>query len=455
MKKRFSIIVAGLLAMFFAVSDHPGAIAQTDEDISLFLQAGQECYNKGELANAALEFENILLIDRQNFAARIWLTQVYLDMKDIDKARNLLTEASLQAPDHPKVIQLQKMIGELKKPVTIIRATDPVVREALTLIGSGTRLRQYGLVIPESKVTRDTEENKLLVFDGLEIEAEKPKEKEIELQKYFAPETGPLADVFNALESQGLNAALDLYFTKVIADPGLASKDDRGLLARGNETFSTRYSSNPEDVEARYFYGTLQFINGLYADAEKILAPLKSDPGDYAERLQPVFAALGKWRDNENMQLLALKRAEEERLAQEAFEKEEAQKKKDDIWAKLKRKRAARNNASDSVDAGGSEGVAEAAVMHAEGYELYKKGKLDEAIAKYDEALSRQADNPEYNYHLGLAWTDKGLAGDAQAFDRAITAFQRVISLAPDDKLGRDAQAMIKDIDAAKKSLGE
>ena len=93
--------------------------------------------------------------------------------------------------------------------------------------------------------------------------------------------------------------------------------------------------------------------------------------------------------------------------------------------------------------------------MHSEGYELYKKGKLDEAIARYDAALARQPDNPEYNYHLGLAWTDKGLAGDNQAFDQAITAFQKVISLVPSDKLGKDAQAMIKDIDMAKKSLGE
>ena len=167
------------------------------------------------------------------------------------------------------------------------------------------------------------------------------------------------------------------------------------------------------------------------------------------------MAALGKWRDQENQRLLALKREEEERLAREQREKEEAEKKKDDIWAKLKKKRAAGNaNASGSADAG-SEGIAEAAALHSEGYELYKKGKLDEAIAKYDEALSRQADNPEYNYHLGLAWTDKGLAGDSAAFDRAITAFQRVISLAPNDKLGKDAQAMIKDIDSAKKSLGE
>ena len=449
------LLKAVIAALFMLPAFSNFCQAQTEEDINGFLLTGQECYNRGELPAAALEFENILLIDRQNFAARVWLAQVYIDLKDFEKARKLLSEASLQAPDHPRVIQLQKILGASKPAVTKNRAADPVVREALTLIGSGTSLRQFGLVIPENKVTRDTSEKNLLMFEGLDITAEKPKEKDIELEKYFAPETGPLADVFTILDSKGLNEALELYFTKILADPGLASQNDRGLLARGNETFAARFASTPDDPETRYFYGTLQFINGLYPDAEKVLAPLKTNPGIYEERLRPVLTALGRWRDQENERKLALQRAEEERLAMEALAREEEQKKKDDIWAKLKKKRAAGANASGSADAPVSEGVAEAAVLHAEGYELYKKGKLDDAIAKYDEALSRQADNPEYNYHLGLAWTDKGLAGDAAAFDRAVTSFQRVISLAPDDKLGRDANAMIKDIELAKKSLGE
>ncbi len=430
----------------------PG-LTQTDEDIAIFLKAGQECYDKGELANAALEFENVLLIDRQNFSAQVWLAQVYIDLKNVDKARRVLTEASLQAPDHPRVVQLQKMLGEIKKPAAT-QMVDPVVREALTRIASGTKLRQFGLVIPESKVTRDAGDNSLLAFEGIGIEPEKPVEKDLELKKYFAADSGPLAEVFARLESDGLNAALDLYFARIIADPGLAAQNDRGLLARGNEVFAARYASSPDDVEGRYFYGTLQFVNGLYADAEKILAPLKASPGIYAERLEPVFAALGRWRENENQRLLALKLQEEERLAREAREKEEAEKKKDDVWAKLKKRREGAA-ASDTAAVGDPGKTAEAVALHAEGYELYKKGKLDEAIAKYDAALAIQSDNPEFNYHLGLAWTDKGLAGDNQAFDQAITAFQKVISLVPSDKLGKDAQAMIKDIDMAKKSLGE
>ena len=69
--------------------------------------------------------------------------------------------------------------------------------------------------------------------------------------------------------------------------------------------------------------------------------------------------------------------------------------------------------------------------------------------------MAKDGDNPEYNYHMGLAWMDKGLAGDAQAYDNAITSYQKVINLAPESKLAKDANTMINDIKQAKRSLGE
>ncbi|NCB37492.1 MAG: tetratricopeptide repeat protein [Erysipelotrichia bacterium] len=448
------------LAIFFVFALAAGAgyysvMAQTDDDVSSFLQAGQKCYERGDLSGAALEFENILLIDRQNFSARVWLAQVYVDLKDMEQARRLLREAALQAPEHPRVVQLQKMLGEIKKPV-VTKAADPVISEAMVLIGSGTRLRPYGLVIPEDRVKADTTEKDLLSFDDVEIAPEKPQEKEIKLLS-DSNEAGPLSDVFSALENRGLNEALDIYFGKVIADPSIAGIDDRGLMVKGNEVFAARFMNGPGDLEARYYYGALQFINGLYQESEKVLEPLKADPGVYAERLRPIFLALGKWRDQENQRIMLARQAEEERLAQEAYEKEMAEKQKEDVWAKIKKRRRA-GSASGTAQVGGPAGgadAAEAAEIHSQGYELYKKGKLDEAIEKYEAALAKQADNAEYSYHLGLAWTDKGLAGDAAAFDQAVKIFQRVMSLAPDGKLFKDAQAMIKDIDAAKKSIGE
>lgn len=455
------MIVRALTFLFMFVlllsfmSDSSIVKAQTEDDISGFIKQGQECYERGDLTGAALEFENILLIDRQNFSARVWLAQIFVDLKDLEKARKLLREAALQAPDHPKVIQLQKLLGEIKKPVSVT-TIDPVVKETMVLIGSGTRLRPFGLVIPEEKVIPDTSERDLLVFGDIEVVEEKPEEKESDLLSYFDQEESPLAEVFKALEKDGINAALDLYIEKVIADPSLSAKDDKGLVVRGIRQFSERFNASVEDTEARYYYGALQYINGLYPEAQSILAPMRNNPGDYSQRLRPILAGLDKWQDQENQRIAMAKRAEEERLAREALEKAEAEKKKKpSAWAGIKKKRA-EEAASGTADAGDAASApAEAVKIHAEGYELYKKGKLDEAIEKYQAALTIQENNPEFNYHMGLAWTDKGLAGDQQAFDRAIASFQRVMALAPNDKLAKDSEAMIKDIDSAKKTLGE
>ncbi|NLF97397.1 MAG: tetratricopeptide repeat protein [Candidatus Riflebacteria bacterium] len=426
--------------------------AQTQEDISSFLQQGQDCYNRGDLTGAALEFENILMIDRQNFAARVWLAQVYIDLKALDKARHILREAALQAPDHPRVIQLQKMLGEIKTPVSLLNI-DPVKTEAIALLGSGTRLRRYGLVIPESKVASDTRERDLLVFDDIEIIDEKPKEPDLQLEDYFGEQSGPLADVFKVLEREGLNPALDMYFTRVFADPKLGAADDKGLLARAENLYSPRFKADQKDREAHYYFAALQYMNGMYPYAEELFAPLRKDPGEYAERMKPFLAGIDRWREQENLRVAMIKQAEEERLAREAAEKEEEERFRLAEEARSQRRRRPVDIASGAAQPTTPEGVAKG--LHSEGYDLYKRGKLDEALEKYQAALEQHGENAELNYHMGLAWTDKGLAGDSAAFDRAVISFQRVISLVPDSKLAKDAQAMIRDIDSAKKTLGE
>lgn len=429
--------------------------AQTDDDISSFIQLGQECYQRGDLTGAALEFENVLLIDRQNFSARVWMAQVYVDLKDLDKARNILREAAFQAPDHPRVIQLQKLLGEIKKPVSVA-SVDPMAKETLARIGSATRLRPFGLVIPEAKVKSDTSERDLLIFADMEIEDEKPKEDDMDLLSYFVPEDSPLADVFMALDKSGLSTALDIYIAKIIDEPALGAIDDKGLVVRGNEQYAARFAASGDDIEARYYYGALQYINGLYGEAQKVLAPFRKNPGEFADRLKPILAGLDRWQEQETQRIMLARRAEEDRQAIEAFEKAEAEKKEKNknAWASIRKRRAEGTVASGS-DAVGQTTDREAVELHDQGYELYKKGKLDEAIEKYQAALSISADNPEFNYHMGLAWTDKGLAGDTQSFERATTSFQRVIALMPTSQLAKDAEAMIKDIDSAKKTLGE
>lgn len=455
-KLLYTLLFASMLLNEF----NSPALAQTDDDVEGFLKAGQYCYNQGKLDEAALEFENVLIIDKKNFLARVWLAQIYIDKKDLVNARRLLTEASLQAPDHPKVMQLQQLLGNAGENVKP-KLVDHVIAETIDGIASATKSRDFGIVIPEDKVTTENLEKKLLTFDNETIDEKKEVKQTIEkhkaadnldINKYLGEDKSPLAAVFQIRQTYGLSAALDKYFEMVIDNPTLASKDDRGLVDEGIRVYYIRFQENDADPEARYYYGALQYMNGIYDEAEKILSPLRNNAGAFAKRLAPIYEGIDKWRAQENERIMAEKRLEAERLALEKKAEEEEKEAANDVWTKVKNKGKTASGSKDLADPGNK---ADAAKLHSEGYALYKKGKLDEAIAKYDEALAKDADNPEFSYHLGLAWTDKGLAGDNGAFDRAITAYQRVISLDPDSKLAKDANSMINDLQQAKHTLGE
>ncbi len=436
--------------------------AYTDDDIDEFLHAGELYYKKGLIKEATLEFENVLIIDKSNFQARIWLAQIYIDKKDIVNARKLLTEASIQAPGHPKVVALQKLLGEQFSPVKP-DLIDPVIAETIGGIASATKQRKYGLVIPEDKVIVENLEKKLLISSDEAFSERKEILKNIEQNRAEAKSraarfqqelSDPLTPVFETYRNQGLNKALDKYFEVLLRDPTIASRDDKGLLDEGNRVYFERFSQDPDNEENRYYFGILKYVNGLYEDAEEVLKPFRTKPGKYASSLKPYLTGLDKWKDQEKQMIAASKYEEQMRLQKEAKEREKAKIEENDVWAKVKRKGQEPQNSGKNSDLAIAE-KKEAAEKHTEGYNLYKKGKLNEAIAKYKEALAKDGDNPEYNYHMGLAWMDKGLAGDAQAYDNAITSYQKVISLAPDSKLAKDANTMISDIQQAKRSVGE
>ena len=291
------------------------------------------------------------------------------------------------------------------------------------------------------------------ILDSIEKNKEEAKAR---FNKHFAVENSQLAPVFDLYRNKGLNAALDKYYELLFKDPTLASKDDKGLIDDGNKVYSIRYTDNPNDPEARYYYGTLQYINGLYEEAEIALKPFRKNPGQFASRIQPFLDGLDTWKEQEKIRLAALRYEEEQRLAREAKEAKEKEKEeanKNDVWAKIKNK--SKENGSNKNGDLAKEDKTQASASHDEGYKLYKKGKLDEAIAKYEEAIAKDRDNPEYNYHLGLAWMDKGFAGDTSAYDKAVEYYQNAINAAPNSKFAEEAKSMIDGIQQTKQSLGE
>jgi len=424
------------------------AVAQEPDDVREFLQRGQACYQKRDLAGAALEFENVLLLDTSNFEASIWLSQIYADQKNMFKARQMLQQAKKIMPTHARVISLEKLFGT-EKPRVTKKETDLVMHEALTLLGSGSRLRPFGLVVPEEKVhAAGVPSSTIAAFEDVEIAIEPALATASPAIPAgidtFAREEGPLATVFEARTVDGLKKALDIYFELVSKDKALMEQNDRGLLKEGFDYYEPKYRASASDSEAVYYFGMIQFCNGLVDEACRMLEPLRESDSPYKDRLQMVWSEIDRRRREEDARRAAIKRDEE---AREAARQAAA--------AEASSTAAAMAAAAGSAPAGSVASAASPAdAMHAEGYELYKKGQVDAAIEKFNTAISRNPNEPTYHYHLGLALTDKGLGGQYDAFDRAIEAFNRVLRLAPQgEKLAKDAAAMIRDINAAKGTL--
>lgn len=423
-------------------------MADEPDDVREFLLKGQACHHKGDLAGAALEFENVLLLEPSNFEASIWLAQIYADQKNMFKARQMLQQAKRLMPTHARVVALEKLFGT-EKPRVTAKEADLVMHETLTLLGSGTRLRPFGLVVPEQKVRAPgVQSATIAAFDDVEIAIEPALEKGLATVPAgidaFAKEEGPLAPVFEARAVEGLAKALDAYFGLVGKDKTLVEQDDRGLLQEGIAFYGPKLEANASDTEAVYYFGMIQYYNGSIDEAFKLLEPLRASETPYGDRLQIIWNEIDRLKREEEARREAVRREEEARAAARQAAAEQA------AAASAAMAAAAGSAPSGSVASAASPADA----MHAEGYELYKKGQVDAAIEKFNTAITRNPNEPNYHYHLGLALTDKGLGGQYDAFDRAIESFNRVLRLAPPgEKLAKDAEAMIRDITAAKNTL--
>lgn len=419
--------------------------AQEGNEVNEFLQRGAELYKKRSLLEAVVEFENVLLLDPANIDAQLWLVRTYADLKQVRKARDLFGKVRKLAPDHAQVKELMKLFGEPPaKPK--VKEGDLVMHETLTLLGSGTAVRQYGLVIPETKVKRHERTEITLEGDGKAPDADSLSAAGLDgkdLSKFDADE-GPLSEAFDLWASDGLSAGLMRYFEVVLKDRSLGSLDDHKILEEGAAYFRPRFTANPADEEARFFIGMIEYLNGNIDQAIEQLEPLRQTDKSFRPLLEPVFAEMDKRKAEEEARKLALKREEEEkeRLRQQALEA------------------AAAASATAMIEASAASGtMGPAAVGNAleqadnEGYEMYKKGQLDQAIEKFNTSIKGNPKEPKYYYHLGLAYTDKGLGGALDSFDRAIEAFNRVIQLDNGGKMAKDAEVMIRDLVSARNTM--
>ncbi|MFZ2957298.1 MAG: tetratricopeptide repeat protein [Candidatus Ozemobacteraceae bacterium] len=518
--------------------------AQEGDEAADFLKRGIDLYKSRDVQNAVVEFENVLLIDSTNIDAQIWLVRIYADLKQIKKAHDLLTILKKQAPDHPRVQELETLFGaggklSLSSPTTGTGASDAsgktekkgkkgkgkgeeknkdkdsdsstdtekdkdknkgkdeavgtgekselsattgtgdsansrknggktgktsssgdssrrnrggdlVMHETLTLLGSGTSLRPYGLVIPETRVRPPVSTEVTLASDVENVPDTDPaggtSGAPLALEKFDAEE-GPLAGAFDAWATDGLSAGLMKYFELVLKDKSLGALNDKKILEAGITYFTPRYVANPKDEDAVFYLGMIAFLSGNMERSQGLLETLRNTDRPFKKMLTPVFAEFDRLKSEEEARKLALKREEDAR--------EEARQKAEEAAAQASASAVlAANIASSGVAASATLPAANSPeAFDAEGYDLYKKGQLDTAVEKFQVAIKGNANDPKYHYHLGLALTDKGLAGSNECFDRAIEAFNKVVQLDPGGKLAKDAEVMIRDLVAAKNSV--
>jgi tetratricopeptide (TPR) repeat protein len=87
--------------------------------------------------------------------------------------------------------------------------------------------------------------------------------------------------------------------------------------------------------------------------------------------------------------------------------------------------------------AGGAAGTAGVDALYNQGVIAWNAGKVDEAQAKFEEALKTNPDHADSHYQLGMAFLNKGKLQDA------VTQFETYLKLAPDGQYAAQAKAMV------------
>jgi tetratricopeptide (TPR) repeat protein len=93
--------------------------------------------------------------------------------------------------------------------------------------------------------------------------------------------------------------------------------------------------------------------------------------------------------------------------------------------------------ATAAAAAGGTAGTAGVDALYNQGVIAWNAGKVDEAQAKFEEALKTNPDHADSHYQLGMAFLNKGKLQDA------VTQFETYLKLAPDGQYAAQAKAMV------------
>lgn len=456
---------SSFFCILFVIIYIPFVFSQTVDDIKDFLNSGIKLYKNGKLDEALIEFENVLLLDPNNFEAQLWLAQIYIDKKQLSRARILLEKLSKHKPNHPKVNALISLINKPtsdnnQKSISNVSSrkssSKDIIISSNLLHKNSAKKSKLGIVIPESNVKKKESISINLLDERKSLENNENKE---ELSAFNTFENilkpdDPIDEIILLMKQEGIKTALDRYFELIFSNPELISHNDRGLLKRGLDEFLPTLEKNPQNLEARYYVGVIFYLNGQVLDAYRTLLPLKENSSTYSDKIEKIFAdieikkaqeeaILAKMQKNENSIDNSGKNGTNKNIQ---FTENDQQKNDEKI----------QNNISASSDISSESQQPENKDYTQEGYDLYKKGHLDKSIEYFNKAIQVKPNEAKAYYYLGLAYTDKALSGDVQSYDKALEAFSKVLQLEPaDSKLAKDSDLMIKDIMQAKQLLSK
>jgi Flp pilus assembly protein TadD len=93
--------------------------------------------------------------------------------------------------------------------------------------------------------------------------------------------------------------------------------------------------------------------------------------------------------------------------------------------------------ATSAAGAGGATGTAGVDALYNQGVIAWNAGKIDEAQAKFEEALKVNPDHADSHYQLGMALLNKG------KLQEAVAQFEAYLKLAPDGQYAATAKSMV------------
>ncbi|MDD3146339.1 MAG: tetratricopeptide repeat protein [Candidatus Riflebacteria bacterium] len=257
-------------------------------------------------------------------------------------------------------------------------------------------------------------------------------QKEREIRKegaaYRTSRKGPVASIFNqameALDSDNIERALELYVSCIIAERDFLAEPENGLIRKGLEHLKDRPNRMPNGI---FYRGLLIYISGnldlAVPDLKNFLASVGGKPGTNSQ----FVSEAGR----------IIERYEADIAAREALAKEKA----DALAAARAAAVASAQNSStgteDTDKARPSDFVLKRMNVDQiieEADRLSRESRLNDAVAVLETGLSSEPDDLRLLMKSANAYTDMLLLkGDQEAGKMALARFEKVFAKAPEN----------------------